>query len=317
MAYISSLPGSAVAGTPATVVAGPSRTCALIPGVRGEPSTPRRMFEISSARADAIPLYSGFRATQRSSRQHQLAVTQFGRSVQFRSSNCGSIQTGRGMFVEANSAAGASDGSFNPYRFLGVSETAKFEEVDNAIKEMKEKYKGDEDMEKQIAKAENAILLKRLTERKKEMPKINLQRLGLGPRGKPTLPPNIQLPTGFPTWKEIKEAYRPSELLDQPVKQTMVTTGVIFGMLGVFSLISPVSVGAYLPLGLLCCIAYHYQKNKKWIRSIPFSMLAAAVGWALGTGLPKIGFPTFGLAIQAVVGVLTYILFWLVCNYIR
>ena len=207
----------------------------------------------------------------------------------------------------------------SPYQRLGVTETATFEEIQEAKKHLSQQYQDNVQMLESVETAYDAVIMDRLRRRQE---------------GRIKVPDRIRFAEQATEYKQSAAKIAPKyespgwlkNLFDsQPSKADILIPGGIYLSLTALTMLTGVSQGNSI-LSLLMAIAsftavyFIYRKEKRFGRalllslvglvvSISFSYLIFAALASSNVGLP--------IASEQLAAITSYILLWLMTSFLR
>ncbi|MBD2105009.1 CPP1-like family protein [Leptolyngbya sp. FACHB-261] len=194
----------------------------------------------------------------------------------------------------------------SPYRRLGVSEDASFEEIREVRDRLIEQLEGDEKQVASIEAAYDAILMDRL--RLRQEGKIKVPDRIRYPERLVQPPPSVvtaPAPRG-PAWFQ--------QLVDTPPPKEIGVSFAVFAGLGLWGILDPLRVTFALALGVLASLYFLNRKERKLGRAVLLT-LGALVGGVLLAGFVA-GLLSPGIN-QLVFSGLTFLVLWLIACFLR
>jgi hypothetical protein len=204
----------------------------------------------------------------------------------------------------------------NPYEKLGVSEDASFDEVQNARNRLLEQHGGDGNNRELIEAAYDAVLMDRLRMRQEGKIKVP-ERIRFPDMRIPSPPRESPAPREqSPAWLQ--------QTLDQPSLPEILLPGAWYLGLSAISLFIPATSEQVLQLGLLLglgvSVYFLNRKENKFGRSVLLSLGGLIVGLIIG-GLIATWLLSqvqlTNISPNQLSTVLTFILLWLICSFLR
>jgi lipopolysaccharide export LptBFGC system permease protein LptF len=188
-----------------------------------------------------------------------------------------------------------------PYRKLGVTENASFEEIKEARDRLIVQLDGDTPGQELIESAYDAILMDRLRARQE---------------GKVKVPEGIRFPEKnvIPPLSPLKVNSTPdklkwlADLQDQPTRKDLLTYTAVFGGLFALSFLFPKALSSLMALALFGSIYFLRQKENRFWRSLLLGITGLVLGVIAGMGLLSIGTVSV-LAPQIAVGVIFMVMY--------
>ncbi|MBG1269080.1 CPP1-like family protein [Nostoc sp. WHI] len=204
----------------------------------------------------------------------------------------------------------------NPYKKLGVSEEASFDEIQDARNRLFEQHSGDAKHLEVIEAAYDAILMDRLRMRQEGKIKVP-ERIRF-----PEL--RVQsLPKESPTPREQSPAWL-QRTLDQPSPADILLPGAWYLGLSTISVFYPQGGDQVLQLALMvgvsASIYFLNRKEGKFGRAVLFTLVGLIIGLIVGglvASLLLSQIPFINLTSNQFSTVLTFILLWLVSSFLR
>ncbi|MBL1211017.1 CPP1-like family protein [Geminocystis sp. GBBB08] len=205
----------------------------------------------------------------------------------------------------------------NPYEQLGVTENASFEEIQNAKQNLKEKYHNDPPIMESIEIAYDAIIM---------------QRLKLRQEGKIKVPEQIRFP------EKTTEIKKPSlisnnpnsqkvslwlgNLLDQPSRQEISLSGIVFFLLIAISIFNNnyEILPLLLTVGVGTSFYILYRKQKRFWRSVAITFITFIISVCIANILFNLSISTglnISLGSEQFATLFTFCFLWLVCNFVK
>ncbi len=167
---------------------------------------------------------------------------------------------------------------FTPYKKLGVTEDASFEEIKDARDRLIVELDGDTSAQELVEAAYDAILMERLKARQEGKIKVP-DRIRFPEKNVVTSPTLLQ-----PKVNPNKLQWL-SNLTDTPSRQDVLTYVGIFGGLFGLSIILPNSSSIWMALALLASIYLLRRKENRFWRSLLIALSGLVLGVFLGLGL--------------------------------
>jgi hypothetical protein len=202
----------------------------------------------------------------------------------------------------------------NPYEKLGVSEEASFDEIQDARNRLFEQYGGDTKRLEVIEAAYDAILMDRLRMRQEGKIKVP-ERIRF-----PEL--RVQsLPKESPTPREQSPAWL-QRMLDQPTPADVLLPGAWYLGLSAITVFYPATGDQVLQLALVVGVAasiyFLNRKEGKFGRAVLFTLVSLIIGLIAGGLIASLVIPQISfITSNQFSTVLTFILLWLVCSFLR
>jgi len=197
----------------------------------------------------------------------------------------------------------------DPYRRLGVSESASFEEVRSARDRLLSDAEGDEARQQEIEAAYDAVLMDRLRARKEG--RIAVPDRIRYPERLPNNPmANLRSSTGMgaPSWL--------TRSLYTPTIQEMLISGAVFAGLWVASLLLPNGTSTWIAISLLVSIYCINRNGRRFGMAVLFSLVALVLGLLLAFLLfqiPALQFASFPNSLSLLV---TFLLLWFAATFL-
>lgn len=195
-----------------------------------------------------------------------------------------------------------------PYRKLGVTENASFEEIKEARDRLIVQLDGDTPAQELIESAYDAILMDRLRARQE---------------GKVKVPEGIRFPEKnvIPLLSPLKATSSPdklqwlADLQDQPTRKDLLSYTAVFAGLFALGLLFPTSLSLFMALALFGSIYFLRQKENRFWRSLLLGISGLILGVIAGMGLLSVVAVSV-LTTQISVGVI-FLVMWLVTALLR
>lgn len=198
----------------------------------------------------------------------------------------------------------------SPYEQLGVTEEASFEEIQAARDRLHSQYNGDEKQLQQLEAAYDSVLMDRLRLRQEGKIKVPdrirfPERLTPAPASPPSKPASSS-----PNWLQ--------RLVDTPSQGDILLPAGILAVLSALVLYAPAATQVALIIGMGTSLYFLYRKEQKLGRAVLLSLGGLFVGVIVG-GLLLGLLPMSGLAVsaEAVVAVVTFVVFWAITSFLR
>lgn len=204
----------------------------------------------------------------------------------------------------------------NPYEKLGVSEEASFDEVQDARNRLLQEHGGESKNRELIEAAYDAILMDRLRMRQEGKIKVP-ERIRFPEMRVPSVQQESPAPLEqSPAWLQ--------QILDQPSLPEIILPGAWYLGLSAISLFIPVASEQVLQLTLLLglgvSVYFLNRKENKFGRSVLLSLGGLIVGLIIG-GLTATWLlqqvQLINITPNQLSTVLTFILLWLICSFLR
>jgi hypothetical protein len=167
----------------------------------------------------------------------------------------------------------------NPYKTLGLAETASFEEIQAAKQKLSVQYQGDRAVVDQLEAAYDAIIMDRLRQRQQgtlEVPD-QIRFAEVPPKETKSIPISLNM-GGLPQWI--------TDLRDSPEPQTLNLALGLNGAIAVLGLfLSPDLGSTVLTAALIINVYLLYRKEKRFGRAALISIVALVAGVGLGSAI--------------------------------
>ena len=199
----------------------------------------------------------------------------------------------------------------SPYEQLGVTESASFDEIQAAKQLLLQQYQDDAKVLEAIETAYDSVIMDRLRMRQE---------------GKIKVPDRIRFPEkSSPPKVNINPLPLPSSpawtkgFLDRPTQRELLVNSGVFAALAAISLFVEDARGSILPLilalGVFATIFFLNRKENRFGRALLLTLL----GLLLGIGLGAIAMMGISLPLNPaqVYSLITFIVFWLLSNFVR
>ncbi|WP_024544688.1 CPP1-like family protein [Picosynechococcus sp. NKBG15041c] len=167
----------------------------------------------------------------------------------------------------------------NPYKTLGLVETASFEEIQAAKQKLSTQYQGDRAVVDELEAAYDAIIMDRLRQRQQGTLEVPDQiRFAETPPKEAKVAPVTLDMERLPQWL--------TDLRDTPEPQTLNLALGINGAIAIVGLfLSPELASTILTAALMVNIYLIYRKEQRFGRAALISVVALILGIGLGSGL--------------------------------
>jgi hypothetical protein len=199
----------------------------------------------------------------------------------------------------------------SPYEQLGVTENSSFEEIQEAKQRLIQEHAEEAQVIEGIEAAYDAIIMDRLRQRQegkiKVPDRIRFPEKAVDPAIKVT-PIALSTP---PNWLQ--------RFLDRPSKAELLRNTGVFLTLGAISLFVQDTQGSLLPLllalGVFATIYFLNRKENRFGRAILFTLLGLLFG--IGVGALIANLVTLPLQAQQFYSLITFLVFWIISNFVR
>ncbi len=164
----------------------------------------------------------------------------------------------------------------NPYKTLGLAESATFDEIQAAKQKLSQEHQGDTKVVEQLEAAYDAIIMDRLRQRQQGTLKVPDQiRFAESQKKVVERPKGIDT-SSLPTWL--------TDLKDTPEPQELNLALGINGAIAVGSLLLNASLASTILTALLIVNVYLlYRKENRFGRSLLIGIVSLAGGVAIGS----------------------------------
>ena len=202
----------------------------------------------------------------------------------------------------------------NPYEKLGVTETASFEEIQEAKTRLSQEYSNDVKTVEDIEAAYDSIIMERLKLRQEGRIKVpDRIRFAERQRETPPTPPSLSL-NNSPSWLE--------KFIDTPSSQDILWPTGIFLALALFAGFGgPQSsvLSLLLALGVFANIYFLNRKENKFGRALLITLGGLFLGVGLGWGIAQLlqGANLSAQIGQSAIGMTIFFIFWLSSSFLR
>lgn len=198
----------------------------------------------------------------------------------------------------------------NPYEKLEVSEDASFEEIQAARDRLVTAANEDDKSRERVEAAYDAVLMDRLRQRQEGKIKVP-ERIRFAERLKES-PPNPSLPrvSSSPPWLQ--------RLIDTPNTKEVLVCGGVYGALIGSSLLWPSSdaLAFLLALGVGFNLFWLNHKERKLGRAFLLTLAGLVVGGLIATAILQAPL-SLGIASEAFVSLVVFLVFWLISSFLR
>jgi hypothetical protein len=199
------------------------------------------------------------------------------------------------------------------YQRLGVTELATFEEIQQAKKQLEEKYQGDSQMLENLETAYDAVIMDRLKRRQE---------------GRIKVPDGIRFPEQVLEFKQSsppdasKTSNWLSGMLDIPsISDVFLPLGIYFA-LGVFSFFVATEslLSLLMSLATFGAVYFVYRKERNFGRALLLSFISLVIGVILGY-LVFAGFKSSNISVfvssEQIAATATYLILWITSSFLR
>ncbi len=211
----------------------------------------------------------------------------------------------------------------SPYEKLGVSEDASFDEIQDIRNRLLEQHGGDVGVREVIEAAYDAILMERLRMRQEGKIKVP-ERIRFPEMGVPSSAQAGQtLGRQSPAWLQRSLEWLTPRFRYQPTLTDVLLSGAWYAGLSATSLLYPGSSGQVLQLSLVVGVGigvyFLNRKEGKFGRAVLFTLASLIVGLIAGGLIAGwvLPIPLINLTANQFSTLLTFILMWLVSNFLR
>ena len=199
----------------------------------------------------------------------------------------------------------------SPYEQLGVTENSSFEEIQEAKQRLLQQHAEEAQVLEEIEAAYDAVIMDRLRQRQE---------------GKIKVPDRIRFPekTAEPAIKVMPIALTSTpnwlqRFLDRPSRSEILLNSGVFLALGATSLFVQDTEGSLLPLllalGVFATIYFLNRKENRFGRAILLTLLGLLLG--IGIGALIVNLVTLPLQAQQFYSLITFLVFWILSNFVR
>ncbi|MGF1676907.1 MAG: CPP1-like family protein [Rivularia sp. (in: cyanobacteria)] len=204
----------------------------------------------------------------------------------------------------------------NPYEKLGVSEDASFEEIQDTRNRLVEQYSGDTSRIEIIEAAYDAVLMNRL--RMRQEGKIKVPERIRFPESRVQVTPDLS-----PAPKKQSPPWL-QRMVDKPSTLDIVVPGIWYLGLSANSLFYRTGGDQVLQLmlviGVGVSIYFLNRKENKFGRAVLFTLVGLIVGLIIGgliaSSLTEL-LNSANLTTNQFATVVTFILLWLICSFLK
>ncbi len=206
----------------------------------------------------------------------------------------------------------------NPYKLLGVSDDASFDEIQSAKKRICEENKNDAQILEKIEAAYDAVIMERLKLRQDGKIKVP-ERIRFPERNKKTetVTPSKTIVDNSPNWLQ--------NLIDNPSQGEILTPTGIFLGLAILSFLTANAPSSPLPLlmglGFTANTYFLTRKENRFGRSLLIAIIALVLGIGLGAAIAS-SLATSGVQlapdqVTATNASFAFLLFWITSCFLR
>ncbi len=199
------------------------------------------------------------------------------------------------------------------YEKLGVSESASFEEIQEARNRLVDEYSGDRKSIEVIEAAYDAVLMERLRLRQEGKIKVPDRIRFPEKLVQPTPSPAVEVPRQSPAWLQ--------RLIDTPTWPDILWPGGLLFLLGTGVILYPTAATLQLAMTLAVALSLYflYRKERKLGRAVLLSLLGLIGSFVVGTLLEGfLRLPVANLQVPGVfVSLVTFLVLWLVSSFLK
>ena len=201
----------------------------------------------------------------------------------------------------------------SPYQRLGVTETATFEEIQEAKTRLALQYQDNAQMLESVETAYDAVIMDRLRRRQE---------------GRIKVPDRIRFPEQITEYKQSSTSpatVSPSwlkNLLDNPSNTDILVPGGIYLALSALTVLaSRESLLSFLmAIASFTAVYFIYRKEKRFGRALLLSLVGLFVGVAIGSlvfSALNSGNVTLPLSSEQIAAIAVYVFLWLMASFLR
>lgn len=201
----------------------------------------------------------------------------------------------------------------SPYEALGITESASFEEIQEAKNRLSQEYCEDSKVVENIEAAYDAIIMDRLRMRQEGKIKVP-DRIRFPEKlvEIPSSPPPLSL-NNSPSWLQ--------RFIDTPSPYDVFwTTGVFAALATLIIFISSSQISFILVLGVFTNIYFLNRKKQQFERAFLITFISLLIGVSSGTAvISLLSSANFSVPLESdkLTGVVTFVMFWLSSSFIR
>jgi hypothetical protein len=198
----------------------------------------------------------------------------------------------------------------SPYEWLGLSEDASFDEIQEARNRLVTEKSGDRKEVEAIEAAYDAILMDRLRLRQEGKIKVP-DRIRFPER-------RVEPPQEFTPPPEQKGPSWLQNLVDTPSKADILMPAGVF--LGAGALSFVMSPALSLAVGVGCSLYFLTRKERKLGRAFLLTLLGLIVGVFLGLQVGSLlasQFPQLVNWVETIAALITFVILWLISSFLR
>ncbi|XHU95894.1 MAG: CPP1-like family protein [cyanobacterium endosymbiont of Rhopalodia gibba] len=201
----------------------------------------------------------------------------------------------------------------SPYEVLGINDSASFEEIQEAKNRLSQKYREDNKVVENIEVAYDAIIMERLRMRQEGKIKVP-DRIRFPEKSLeiPSPPLSLSLDDSLP-WLQ--------SFIDIPSSNDILWTTGIFATLATFVIvISSSKIPFILVLGVFANIYFLNRKEQKFVRAFFITIIGLLIGVGSGTAvISLLSSANFNISLESdkLIGIVTFVMFWLISSFVR
>lgn len=201
----------------------------------------------------------------------------------------------------------------SPYDALGITESASFEEIQEAKNHLSQEYREDSKVVENIEAAYDAIIMDRLRMRQEGKIKVP-DRIRFPEKlvAIPSSPPSLSLDNS-PPWLQ--------RFIDKPSPNDIFwTTGVFAALATLIIFISSRQISFILVLGVFTNIYFLNRKEQQFGRAFLITFIGLLIGVISGTAvIGLLNSANFSIPLESdkLTGVITFVMFWLSSSFMR
>jgi len=202
----------------------------------------------------------------------------------------------------------------SPYQRLGVAETATFEEIQTAKKNLEQTYQDDAQMLENVEAAYDAVIMDRLRRRQE---------------GRIKVPDRIRFPEQLSEFKQtpVVPVTQPpnwlKRLIDTPSASDILIPAAVYSILITLTVIGNISesfLSLLMSVGSFTAVYFLYRKERRFGRALLLSLVGLFFGVALGY-LLFVSLQNSNISIhlsgEQVAASLVYLVLWLITSFLR
>ena len=201
----------------------------------------------------------------------------------------------------------------SPYEALGITESASFEEIQEAKNSLIQEYREDSKVIENIEAAYDAIIMDRL--RMRQEGKIKVPDRIRFPKKL------VEIPLSSPPLSLNNSSPWLQRFIDNPSPNDMFwTTGVFVALATLIIFISSRQISFILVLGVFTNIYFLNRKEQQFGRAFLITFIGLLIGVISGTAvIGLLNGANFSVPLESdkLIGLVTFVMFWLSSSFMR